>query len=66
MCDDWTMYDRYLKNFAAEIPQCPCTLEQALTDKGRFMPDYGCDRDSNPDCDYHKGAIQCVRSGSPR
>ncbi|XP_075235234.1 sushi domain containing 2 mesh isoform X2 [Lycorma delicatula] len=65
MCDDWIMNDRYLKNFAAEIPQCPCTLEQALIDKGRFMPDYDCDRDSNPDCDYHKGAIQCVRSGAP-
>ncbi|RZF47026.1 hypothetical protein LSTR_LSTR013817 [Laodelphax striatellus] len=65
MCNDWIMNDRYLKNFAADIPQCPCTLEQALVDKGRFMPDYSCDRDSNPDCHYHKGAIHCVRTGSP-
>uniref|UniRef100_A0A1B6DF11 AMOP domain-containing protein n=1 Tax=Clastoptera arizonana TaxID=38151 RepID=A0A1B6DF11_9HEMI len=65
MCDNWVMNDRYLKNFAAEISQCPCTLDHALADKGRFMPDFDCDRDTNPLCRYNKGAVQCVKTGSP-
>lgn len=65
-CDTWTMNDRYLKNFAAEIPLCPCTLEHALADKGRFLPDFDCDKDANPNCFYHKGAVHCVRTGAPR
>lgn len=65
-CDVWTMNDRYLKNFAAEIPLCPCTLEHALADKGRFLPDFDCDKDANPACYYHKGAVHCVRTGAPR
>jgi len=66
LCDRWMMYDRYLKNFASEIPVCPCTQEHALTDKGRFLPDPACDKDINPECYYHKGALHCVRSGAPR
>ncbi|KAG8266731.1 hypothetical protein J6590_065765 [Homalodisca vitripennis] len=65
MCDKWLMDDRYLKNFASEISQCPCTLNQALVDKGRFMPDFDCDIDRNPKCLYNKGAIHCVKTGSP-
>lgn len=57
--------DRYLRNFASEIPVCPCTLEHALFDKGRFMPDFDCDRDANPTCRHHKGAIHCVKTGQP-
>lgn len=66
LCDDWTMNDRYLKNFAHELPQCPCTLKQALYDKGRFLPDYDCDKDANPKCQYHRGSRHCVRSGAPK
>ncbi|XP_015173386.1 PREDICTED: protein mesh isoform X1 [Polistes dominula] len=65
MCDRWIMNDRYLKNFAAEITLCPCTLEHALYDKGRFMPDFDCDKDSNPDCYYNHHATHCVRTGAP-
>lgn len=65
LCDNWLKNDRYLKNFAHELPQCPCTLEQALNDKGRFLPDFECDKDLNPKCMYHVGALHCVRSGSP-
>ncbi|KAF4523118.1 hypothetical protein B566_EDAN003133 [Ephemera danica] len=64
-CDMWTMNDRYLKNFAAEVALCPCTLEHALADKGRFLPDFDCDKDANPACFYHKGAVHCVRTGAP-
>lgn len=65
LCNEWITDDRYLKNFAAEVPQCPCSLEHALADKGRFLPDFDCDKDANPSCQYHKGAVHCVRSGAP-
>lgn len=65
LCDTWIKNDRYLKNFAAEIFQCPCTLEHALVDRGRFLPDADCDRDANPQCLYNKGAVHCVTTGAP-
>ncbi|XP_012287244.1 protein mesh isoform X2 [Orussus abietinus] len=65
LCDKWIKDDRYLKNFAAEVSLCPCTLEHALYDKGRYLPDYDCDKDSNPDCYYNRGAIHCVKTGAP-
>ncbi|XP_050355399.1 protein mesh isoform X1 [Nymphalis io] len=65
MCNNWLRSDRFLKNFAAQVWVCPCTLEHALLDKGRFMPDLDCDKDINPTCRYHWGGIHCVRSGAP-
>ncbi|XP_065372052.1 protein mesh isoform X3 [Calliphora vicina] len=65
LCDNWIRTDRYLRNFAADLPLCPCTMEQAIYDKGRFRPDRECDKDSNPTCLRHKGAIHCVVSGTP-
>ncbi|XP_034937613.1 protein mesh isoform X2 [Chelonus insularis] len=65
MCDRWIMNDRYLKNFAAEVALCPCKMEHAFYDKGRFLPDYDCDKDSNPDCYYNQGAVHCVKTGAP-
>ncbi|XP_072945598.1 protein mesh isoform X1 [Epargyreus clarus] len=65
MCNNWLRTDRFLKNFASQVWVCPCTLEHALLDKGRFMPDPGCDKDTNPTCRYHWGAIHCVKSSSP-
>lgn len=65
-CNEWTMNDRYLKNFAAELSMCPCKLEHALSDKGRFLPDPDCDIDANPNCFYHKGARHCVKTGTPK
>nr|WJM99324.1 mesh-x1 [Henosepilachna vigintioctopunctata] len=65
LCDNWIKDDRFLNNFAHELPQCPCTLDQALADRGRFMPDFDCDRDSNPLCYYQENAIHCVRTGTP-
>ncbi|KAK1121815.1 hypothetical protein K0M31_010127 [Melipona bicolor] len=65
LCDRWIMNDRYLKNFAAEVSLCPCTLQHALSDKGRFLPDYDCDKDSNLDCMYNQHAHHCVRTGAP-
>ncbi|KAL7729304.1 hypothetical protein ACLKA6_008883 [Drosophila palustris] len=65
LCDNWIRADRFLRNFAADLPLCPCTLEQAVLDKGRFRPDRECDKDSNPSCLRHRGAIHCVVSGTP-
>lgn len=72
-------YHAHLRNFSSricfishvflnfvQVAQCPCTLEHALADKGRFLPDFDCDKDANPDCRYNKGAVHCVRTGAPR
>ncbi|XP_037976230.2 protein mesh isoform X1 [Plutella xylostella] len=64
MCNNWLRTDRFLKNFASQVWVCPCTLEHALLDKGRFMPDPHCDKDTNPTCRYNWGGVHCVRSGS--
>lgn len=53
------------RSFTADLPLCPCDLEHAVADKGRYMPDPDCDKDSNPTCLYHYGAIHCVLSGTP-
>lgn len=66
LCDNWLENDRLLENFTKNLTQCPCTLAQALTDKGRYMPDPECDKDSDPKCYLHKQAIHCVKSGTPR
>lgn len=66
LCNRWLIHDRQLKNFTADLPTCPCSLEHALTDKGRFSPDPGCNKDANPDCPYNKGAVHCVISGVPK
>ncbi|XP_045484583.1 protein mesh isoform X1 [Pieris rapae] len=65
LCNNWLRNDRFLKNFASQVWVCPCTMEHALLDKGRFLPDPSCDKDTNPTCRYHWGAIHCVRSASP-
>lgn len=66
LCDNWLRADRALGNFTKNLPQCPCTLAQALADKGRYMPDLECDKDSNPKCFLNRAAIHCVKSGTPR
>ncbi|XP_071512852.1 protein mesh [Panulirus ornatus] len=65
MCDRWVESDRNLRNFAYEVERCPCLLKQAVSDKGRFLPDFSCDRDGNTKCDYHDDAIHCVRTALP-
>jgi len=65
MCDKWVEEDRWLKNFANELPACPCLLKQAMVDRGRYAPDFNCDQDGNKNCFYHQGAQHCVRTGMP-
>ncbi|KAG7171855.1 mesh-like [Homarus americanus] len=66
MCDRWIENDRNLRNFAYEVERCPCLLKQAVADRGRFLPDFSCDRDGNTECEYHFGAIHCVRTALPK
>uniref|UniRef100_T1JC62 Sushi domain-containing protein n=1 Tax=Strigamia maritima TaxID=126957 RepID=T1JC62_STRMM len=64
-CEQWDLDDRRLKTFAYQPPRCPCTVEQALADKGRFAPDFGCDKWGNSECYGSKKMLHCVRSGQP-
>ena len=65
MCIEWFEYDGRRQNFmselAASIP-CPCRLEQALLDLGRYMPVFQCDMDGNQACPFNKGAQHCIQS----
>uniref|UniRef100_A0A914Y6K2 Uncharacterized protein n=1 Tax=Panagrolaimus superbus TaxID=310955 RepID=A0A914Y6K2_9BILA len=67
LCQDWFDYDGKRVNYAQDLEPtvpCPCTLDQAFLDMGRFMPLYGCDRDGDASCEYNKGAQHCVMSNS--
>ncbi|XP_018413992.1 PREDICTED: sushi domain-containing protein 2 [Nanorana parkeri] len=66
-CNKWHESDKLLPDFLSEIIDCPCTMEQARADTGRFHPDYGCNIDTGSTCTYHPGAVHCVRGiyGSP-
>jgi len=63
MCHNWISQDRDMRPFAYELPICPCMLHQATSDKGRFVPDFECDKFGNAQCYYHQGAQMCYRSG---
>lgn len=62
-CNNWINYDRQMQPFTYELPICPCMMHQAASDKGRYVPDFECDRYGNAKCEYHHGAIMCYRSG---
>ncbi|KAI6228866.1 hypothetical protein M3Y99_01179000 [Aphelenchoides fujianensis] len=67
LCRDWFTYDGRRVNFAMDLEPvvpCPCILDQALLDMGRFMPLFGCDRDGDASCEYNKGAQHCVMSNA--
>nr|XP_022326514.1 sushi domain-containing protein 2-like [Crassostrea virginica] len=45
------------------LDNCPCSLQQALLDFGRWQTDLSCNMFSRkPTCAFHKGAVHCVRS----
>ncbi|CAD5214530.1 unnamed protein product [Bursaphelenchus okinawaensis] len=65
LCRDWFDYDGKRVNYAMDLEPsipCPCTIDQAILDIGRFMPLFGCDRDGDASCEYNKGAQHCVMS----
>ena len=65
-CDEWNQDETSLPDFVDELIPCPCTLEQAIADSGRFQPDTGCSMYSGSVCTYHQGAKHCVRSVAAR
>ncbi|XP_041357710.1 sushi domain-containing protein 2-like [Gigantopelta aegis] len=66
-CLEWYSEDKKDMSWLDDLLHCPCTLEQALADFGRWQPDVGCSiyNKKPTNCHYHIGAIHCVRSFQP-
>ncbi|XP_030835519.1 sushi domain-containing protein 2-like [Strongylocentrotus purpuratus] len=67
-CHDWIGKEvRSEFYFLYVTPPCPCTLDQAQIDIGRFSPHPLCDIDiSSPsNCIHKPGAMHCVRANTP-
>lgn len=64
-CRKW--FNREVDNeyFATTLFRCPCTLEQAELDKGRFAPDEQCNVIDRKCDSRFKGAQHCVRTARP-
>nr|XP_046915265.1 protein mesh-like isoform X1 [Dermatophagoides farinae] len=64
-CQKWFEREDQNEYFATTLFRCPCTLAQALHDKGRFAPDERCNV-VDKKCDQrHLGAQHCVRTARP-
>ncbi|CDW59993.1 AMOP and VWD domain containing protein [Trichuris trichiura] len=61
-CLHWYKQDGRWRNFWMDLEPCPCTLDQAIFDIGRFMPYLECDMNGDGGCYYHRGASHCVMS----
>jgi hypothetical protein len=69
MCIEWFEYDGRRQNFVSELAEdipCPCRLEQAMLDLGRYMPVFQCDMDGNQACPFNKGSQHCIQSVAAR
>ncbi|GFR10451.1 protein mesh [Trichonephila clavata] len=65
ICEGWYLKEKNSERFNTTLSRCPCTLEQAKQDVGRFMPDLQCN-EINRKCEtFHKTAYHCVTSGRP-
>ncbi|XP_050416885.1 protein mesh [Patella vulgata] len=64
-CQKWYEKDKLNMAWQEELLACPCNLNQAITDFGRWQPDVGCNMHTGSACHYHIGAIHCVRSVNP-
>uniref|UniRef100_A0A915HJU4 Mucin-like protein n=1 Tax=Romanomermis culicivorax TaxID=13658 RepID=A0A915HJU4_ROMCU len=65
MCIDWFEYDGRRENFYMFLENshaCPCTMDQALADVGRFVALMDCDINGDHRCYYTQGAQHCVVS----
>ena len=65
MCRKWHAEDGKHTDWLSALLPCPCTLDQALADFGRFQPDAGCSLFTGSKCTYHKKAKHCVRAVVP-
>ncbi|VDL75629.1 unnamed protein product [Nippostrongylus brasiliensis] len=67
LCQHWFDYDGRRENFVMELEPkipCPCTLDQALLDVGRFTALPDCDMSGDHRCHYTQGAQHCVLSAA--
>ncbi|XP_077989949.1 sushi domain-containing protein 2-like [Glandiceps talaboti] len=64
-CSAFYEEDQTLPDFIEGLLPCPCTLQQALVDVGRWQPDNGCSMFRGSTCTYHQGALHCVRAVIP-
>uniref|UniRef100_A0A5S6QTX0 AMOP domain-containing protein n=1 Tax=Trichuris muris TaxID=70415 RepID=A0A5S6QTX0_TRIMR len=63
MCIDWFQYDGRRENFYMFLENkqpCPCTLDQAMVDIGRYVALSDCDINGDHRCYYTQGAQHCV------
>lgn len=65
MCKTWFDRESWADRFATTNFKCPCTRQQALLDKGRFSPDLECNIVDRKCDTFHRGALDCFRSGRP-
>eukprot|EP00105_Crassostrea_gigas_P014706 XP_011431480.1 PREDICTED: sushi domain-containing protein 2 isoform X1 [Crassostrea gigas] len=67
MCVAWYEKDRQDMRWMERLEYCPCNLQQALSDFGRWQTDVGCNlySDSPTKCRFHLGAVHCVRAVQP-
>ncbi|XP_030834984.1 sushi domain-containing protein 2-like [Strongylocentrotus purpuratus] len=67
-CNDWIGEEVWSDtSFLSVTHPCPCTLDQAQIDIGRFSPHPLCDIgiSSPSNCIHKPGAIHCVRADTP-
>ncbi|XP_061188229.1 sushi domain-containing protein 2-like [Saccostrea echinata] len=66
-CQAWYQKDIKDRSWLNFIPACPCNLQQALADIGRWYKDHGCNLFSKSplNCALHSAAVHCVRSVQP-
>eukprot|EP00057_Strongylocentrotus_purpuratus_P021692 XP_011676166.1 PREDICTED: sushi domain-containing protein 2-like [Strongylocentrotus purpuratus] len=67
-CNDWTEREFWsIFSFLSVTHPCPCTLDQAQIDIGRFSPHPLCDIgiSSPSNCIHKPGALHCVQANTP-
>jgi hypothetical protein len=64
-CHNWFQRESYNDRFATTVFRCPCTLQQAQLDRGRFSPDLECNVVDRKCDTFHRGAQHCVKTGRP-
>lgn len=65
LCQEWYDWDGRRENFVMDLEPkipCPCTLDQATVDVGRYTALPDCDQEGDHRCYYHQGAKHCVLS----
>ena len=66
-CLTWYYEDKRDMRWLKHLEYCPCNLQQALSDFGRWQTDVGCNlySDNPHKCRFHLGAVHCVRAVQP-